>query len=131
MHLGTNKFQVCITSILKFISVLLKVHGSRAPLNMGQLKRFLAQIFFLIIGTDWKVATTSFQTFIFWGHTNRYIFNNHLFSVSSPVSGCLCNRLCLPESHSFIHSFIQSVSQSVSQLIKINSPPGRVYFDGG
>src|SRR6218665_1722051 len=38
MHLGTNKFQVCVTPILKSISVLLKLQGSRATPTQSALK---------------------------------------------------------------------------------------------
>ena len=53
---------------------IIKTSGGRGPhLNIGQLKRFLAHIFFFKIGTEWKGATTSFQTFIFWGHTSLHV----------------------------------------------------------
>src|SRR6218665_4145366 len=56
--------------MLKFIAVLLKLQGSRATPKHWPIEKILAQIFFFIIGTDWKGATTLFQTFIFLGHTN-------------------------------------------------------------
>jgi len=66
MHLGTNNFQVCIRPILKFTSVLLKLQGSRATPKHWAIENSFGIDFFFIIGTDWKGATTSFQTFIFW-----------------------------------------------------------------
>ena len=58
MHLGTHNFQVCITPILKFISVLLKLQGSRATPKPGSIKKIFGTDFFFIIETDWKGATT-------------------------------------------------------------------------
>src|SRR6218665_305903 len=67
MHLDANNFQVCIAPILKFISVLLKLQGSRATPKHWPIEKIFGTDFFL---HNWKGATTSFQTFIFLGHTN-------------------------------------------------------------
>src|SRR6218665_41077 len=73
MHLGTNNFQVCITSILTFISVLLKPQALRATPKYWPIEKIFGTDFFFIIGTDWKGATTAFQTIIFVGHTNVHV----------------------------------------------------------
>src|SRR6218665_565565 len=102
MHLGTESFQFCITPILKFISVLLQLQSSRAtpPLNIGQLKRFLAQIFIFITGKDRGNATRLFQTFSFLGHTNlRVVLDSSYLDWSAyrprPTYCLLCSNICL------------------------------------
>src|SRR6218665_2417971 len=68
MHLGTNNFQVFITRILKFISVLLKLQGSRATPKHWSIEKIFGTDFFFTIGTD------IVSDFYFLGHTNIYIY---------------------------------------------------------
>src|SRR6218665_116832 len=71
MHLGTNSFQVCIAPILKFISVLLKLQGSRAIPKHWPIEKIFGTDFFL---HNWKGSTTSFQTFILYIYICVYVW---------------------------------------------------------
>jgi len=67
MHLGTNNLHVCITPILKFISVLWKLQGSRATHKHCPIEKIFGTDFFFIIGTDFgRVPWHRFRLLFFW-----------------------------------------------------------------
>src|SRR6218665_3920876 len=72
MHLGTNNFQVCITPILKFISVLLKLQGSRATHKHWPIEKIFGTDFF----HNWnrlEGCQDIVSDFYFLSHTNMYV----------------------------------------------------------
>ena len=77
MHLGTNNFQVCITSILKFISVLLKLQGSRATPKYWPIEKIFGTDLFLHNWNRLEGCHDIVLDFYFLGHTSMYyvIFN--------------------------------------------------------
>ena len=78
--------------------VYVKLQGSGATSKYYPIAMNFCTIFFYTIGTDWKGAPLTFQTFIFvpdmMGHPNDELYHHANFGVDRTThTGCRCGNM--------------------------------------